>query len=43
MTTMNMNRRDFLSRTAAVSGAMVLEFWLPPSRAKAAAVAAQPW
>lgn len=22
---------------------MVLEFWLPPSRAKAAAVAAQPW
>ena len=43
MTTMNINGRHFLSRTAAVSGSMVLEFSLPPSRAKAAAVAAHPW
>src|SRR5499427_1583573 len=43
MTTTQINRRDFLNRTAAVGGAMVLGFWLPPSRAKAAAVAAQPW
>ena len=43
MTTMQINRRDFLNRAAAVGGAMVLGFWLPPRRAKAAAVAAQPW
>ena len=37
-------RREFLTTTAAVGGAMVLGFWLPP-RAEAAAgpVAAQPW
>jgi len=30
------DRRDFLSATAAVGGAMVLGFWLPPARARAA-------
>src|SRR5262249_28073048 len=43
MTTVQINRRDFLSRTCAAGGAMVLGFWLPPARVKAAAVAAQPW
>src|SRR6516165_3756083 len=43
MTTMQINRRDFLNRTCAAGGAMVLGFWLPPTRVKAAAVAAQPW
>src|SRR5262245_12294567 len=43
MTTMQINRRDFLNRTCAAGGAMVLGFWLPPARVKAAAVAAQPW
>src|SRR5262249_297651 len=43
MTTMQINRRDFLNRASAVGGAMVLGFWLPPARVKAAAVAAQPW
>jgi hypothetical protein len=42
MATMQINRRDFLNRTAAVGGAMVLGFWLPPARARAAAVAAPP-
>jgi isoquinoline 1-oxidoreductase subunit beta len=42
MTTTQINRRDFLNRTAAVGGAMVLGFWLP-TRAKAARIAAQPW
>src|SRR5215471_11930718 len=39
-----MDRREFLTTTAAVGGAMVLGFWLP-SKAEAAAgpVAAQPW
>jgi isoquinoline 1-oxidoreductase beta subunit len=30
-----MNRRDFLTTTAAVGGAMVLGFWLPPRSAQA--------
>src|SRR5262245_53856122 len=29
-------RREFLSATAAVGGAMVLGFWLPPENAQAA-------
>jgi isoquinoline 1-oxidoreductase beta subunit len=37
-----MNRRDFLSTTAAAGGAMVLGFYLPPTRAQAA-VDGQPW
>jgi isoquinoline 1-oxidoreductase beta subunit len=43
MMTANLNRRDFLSRTAALGGAMVVGFWLSPSRAGAARVPAQPW
>ena len=47
----SMNRRDFLSNTAAVGGAMVVGFWLPPTCAAAQAappvpgqyVPAQPW
>jgi isoquinoline 1-oxidoreductase beta subunit len=41
----DINRREFLSTTAAVGGAMVLGFWLPPASAEAASapVAAQPW
>jgi isoquinoline 1-oxidoreductase beta subunit len=43
-----MNRREFLSTTAAVGGSMVLGFWLPPESAHAQAtpeqaVAAEPW
>ena len=39
-----MDRREFLTTTAAVGGAMVLGFWMPPSaEAASAAVAAQPW
>ena len=33
-----MDRRDFLSATAAVGGAMVFGFWLPPARARAAGI-----
>jgi isoquinoline 1-oxidoreductase beta subunit len=42
--TTDMDRREFLATTAAVGGAMVLGFWLPP-RAEAASVpvAAEPW
>src|SRR5262245_49053808 len=42
--TTDMDRREFLATSAAVGGAMVLGFWLPP-RAEAASVpvAAQPW
>src|SRR5262245_51055037 len=42
--TTDMDRREFLATAAAVGGAMVLGFWLPP-RAEAASVpvAAQPW
>jgi isoquinoline 1-oxidoreductase beta subunit len=42
----DMNRREFLSTTAAVGGSMVLGFWLPPASTEAApglAVAAEPW
>ena len=44
----DVDRREFLTTTAAVGGAMVLGFWLPPGKAQAAgvteaAVAAQPW
>jgi len=37
--TTDMNRREFLSTTAAVGGAMVLGFWLPPEDAQAQAEA----
>ena len=33
----DMNRRDFLTSTAAVGGAMVVGFWLPPTCAAAQA------
>src|SRR6516162_10371452 len=39
----DLNRRDFLASTAAAGGALVLSFYLPPSRARAAAVAGKPW
>jgi isoquinoline 1-oxidoreductase subunit beta len=38
-----LNRRDFLAATAAVGGAMVLGFYLPPTRAVAAPIEGQPW
>ena len=39
-----MDRREFLSTTAAVGGAMVLGFWLPPRRAEAQfATGDEPW
>jgi isoquinoline 1-oxidoreductase beta subunit len=39
------DRREFLTTATALGGAMVLGFWLPPSRAEAAAlaVAGEPW
>ena len=39
----DMDRREFLSTTAAVGGAMVLGFWLPPRRAQAQPAVAGPW
>src|SRR5438876_6349819 len=40
----DMDRREFLTTTAAVGGAMVLGFWMPPSaQAANVPVAAQPW
>src|SRR2546429_815122 len=40
----DVDRREFLATTAAVGGAMVLGFWLPPSaEAASVPVAAQPW
>ena len=40
----DMDRREFLTTTAAVGGAMVIGFWMPPSaQAASAPVAAQPW
>lgn len=41
----DMTRREFLSTTAAVGGAMVLGFWLPPGAAAANGPSfdAQPW
>ena len=42
--TTEMDRREFLAATAAVGGAMVLGFWLPPgAEAATVPVAAQPW
>jgi isoquinoline 1-oxidoreductase subunit beta len=43
--TVEMNRRDFLASTAAVGGAMVLGFYLPPSASAetAPAIQGQPW
>jgi isoquinoline 1-oxidoreductase beta subunit len=38
----NMNRRDFLTTTATVGGAMVLGFWLPPAKAEAQSTVAYP-
>src|SRR5207302_4804225 len=40
----DMDRREFLTTSAAVGGAMVIGFWMPPSaQAASAPVAAQPW
>ena len=40
----SMDRREFLSTTAAVGGAMVLGFWLPPRSAVAqSSTASEPW
>src|SRR5580704_15894007 len=39
----DMSRRDFLASTAAVGGAMVLGFHLPPEGAQAAPIQGQPW
>src|SRR5947209_5722583 len=41
--TPDLNRRDFLATTAAAGGALVLGFYLPPTRAQAAAIEGQPW
>jgi isoquinoline 1-oxidoreductase beta subunit len=41
--TPDMNRRDFLTSTAAAGGALVLGFYLPPARAEAAAIPGEPW
>ena len=38
-----LSRRDFLATTAAVGGAMVLGFYLPPQSAQAAPIQGQPW
>src|SRR5205807_2706380 len=38
-----LSRRDFLATTAAVSGAMVLGFYLPPTSAQAAPIQGKPW
>ncbi|HEY3641645.1 MAG TPA: molybdopterin cofactor-binding domain-containing protein [Xanthobacteraceae bacterium] len=39
----DLNRRDFLAATAAVGGAMVVGFHLPPASAQAIAIQGQPW
>src|SRR5437879_13831100 len=40
----DMDRREFLTTTAAVGGAMVLGFWMPPSaQAANLTVAPTPW
>ena len=40
----SMDRREFLSTTAAVGGAMVLGFWLPPRKAEAqTSTGSEPW
>jgi len=38
-----LDRRDFLARSIAVGGAMVLGFYLPPAGARAAPIEGQPW
>src|SRR5688572_4500406 len=38
----SMDRRDFLTTTATVGGAMVLGFWLPPREAEAQSTVAYP-
>jgi isoquinoline 1-oxidoreductase subunit beta len=38
-----MDRRDFLARSVAVGGAMVLGFYLPPTSVRAALIEGQPW
>src|SRR5215510_3534867 len=38
-----LDRRDFLVRSAAVGGAMVLGFHVPPASARTAAIEGQPW
>src|SRR5215831_4144692 len=38
-----LDRRDFLVRSAAVGGAMVLGFYMPPARAGTASIEGQPW
>ena len=40
---LGMNRRDFLTSTAAVGGALVLGFHLPATSARADAVPREPW
>src|SRR5499425_2946886 len=38
-----LDRRDFLVRSAAVGGAMVLGFYLPPASARTAPIEGHPW
>src|SRR5215472_15570604 len=38
-----LDRRGFLARSAAVGGAMVLGFYLPPASARAAPIEGRPW
>jgi isoquinoline 1-oxidoreductase subunit beta len=38
-----LDRRDFLARSAAVGGAMVLGFYVPPASALTAPIEGQPW
>jgi isoquinoline 1-oxidoreductase subunit beta len=38
-----LDRRDFLVRSAAVGGAMVLGFYVPSANARTAPIEGQPW
>src|SRR5262245_57615577 len=38
-----LDRRDFLVRSAAVGGAMVLGFYVPPANARTVPIEDQPW
>ena len=40
---LGMNRRDFLTSTAAVGGALVLGFHLPATSARADVIPREPW